>query len=223
MLKHIRPLFMGLVLAASAAGAQASPVTTLAVDFNNITALLGGHTSVALSDQFAGLGLTFSGSVSLVDADPNRVTSGVPGNGVNSGDGFVRSASSFTVTLASGIHANALDFSYTQTPSGTGVPSVLITVYGRQGNSAVGMQIQAGGSGPNGFTWLDDGNVNLNSFAEEIDHITFASSTTSFGVDNFKFTLSDVPTVVPEPATFGLTALALVAAAGMGSRRRRQG
>jgi hypothetical protein len=222
MLKNIRPVFLGLAMAAAGSGAMAS---TVSVDFNGISSLLNGSPTAPLSNQFSSIGLSFSANngtaVLLVDA--NYKGFGIPANGTGKpGEGFVRGRD-FTITLASSIEVNLLTLNISQPSDNGATDPITIEVFGRGGHSSTYAPFGSGNGSE--FTWpasafsLDFSNSGFGT----IDHIVLSSKqSVSFGIDNLQFSLAGPGSTVPEPAGLALVALAL-SMAGVASRRRRAG
>jgi len=209
MSKTLRAFALSATLATIAVAAQASP-TAIVLDFESLakSATEAGASGVAVGGAFAGSGLQFSGALAF----HNDFTS----HDTNWGSVFVEDAidniridavKGFDLTFAK------LTFNY-----GVGQFPFNVTVTDVNGKSASKLIFGR----DSGFGW--------NPAAAELDlaglssvsSIVFASENNQglFSLDNFSLLPSTQPGGgnVPEPASFGLVALALLGAAA--SRRR---
>jgi hypothetical protein len=208
MLKQLRPLSMMLALAAVLPAAQASVLTC---DFNDIKLTTGnslaGMTDSCNSKSFA---ITFgSGAFLGVKGDGATATEAA---GYNDSQ-YVR-GSTFVIEIAAGISVDSLTLDLAKPSAGSA--EFKIDVEGSNGRTIPPITF------PNGtgseFTWVFDQAISPQ--VGLIQKLTFSSSSGA-AIDNLRFSLTDAPSVIPEPSLFGLTALAL-AAAGFAGRRRQQ-
>jgi hypothetical protein len=118
--------------------------------------------------------------------------------------------SGFTLWLGAAEHFDYLSFAYLGSGS-----TLSVTVFDRDGLSTNVGEIVLNGQWSTAGLTLDATRFGL------IDHIVFSNTFNDFGIDNISFDLKRSPvTDVPEPAGYGLVALALLGA-GLASRRRK--
>jgi len=208
MSKNLRAFALSATLAAIAVSAQASP-TAIVLDFESLakSATEAGASGVAVGGAFAGSGLQFSGALAF----HNDFTS----HDTNWGSVFVEDAidniridavKGFDLTFAK------LTFNY-----GVGQAGFDVIVTDGNGKSAT-LNIV----GTTNFGWnAAVAQMDLSALGS-ISSIVFNSNDPNglFALDNFSLLPSTQPGGgnVPEPASFGLVALALLGAAA--SRRR---
>lgn len=229
-----RALAWGCLAAGMSLSAQAAQVV---VDFD-VLGLQAGSEGTALANQYQAKGLSFTGDAWLFhngtdDGNLDRVPC-VPSPTNCQPNGFVSNkGSGLTITVTEGHSFTGLLLDYAVGPL-----SFSFTVFSRADSSGnVKSLVRDIVGNSNGWVWTPGVDALSNTNAPtgkgvasltgtsfgEIDKIVFNANPAFFAIDNLVFTDSSGGTgnPVPEPASFGLVALAL-GASGLVARRRRQ-
>ena len=221
MAKKIRLLALGCAAAALLGSVQASVVN---LDFEAI-GIAAPAAGTPVGSTFASDGVIFSANAI---ANHNGLSSGnAPGVPVRPAAehnfGFVRNAldsatgslGAFTIQFAAGKSFIPISLEW------SAAADFQVKVFDRAGTSMSSFGLSGAANGmPWGAGWrlLD---LTPLVAGRDTDHISFSSiSKLRFAIDNFQFATTSGSTV-PEPAGFGLVAVAL-AGAGLASRRSRK-
>jgi hypothetical protein len=212
-------LFRAITLASTVVclplAAQAA-FTPFTLDFEALGQQQSGGSRTPVTTQFSAQGVTFGTGASAF----GKFTGQNPAAGAGNSDGFIRNTvQSFMITVNPGANFDLLSFNFAS-PAG-----FFVDVVGR----AACPTCTAGDTGQlfinpgTAWEWHSE-NLNLSTAFPtlgSIDNITFTAAGTStlFALDNIAFGQTSPTGNVPEPAGFGLVALAL-AAAGLASKRR---
>lgn len=223
-----RSLVVGSALAALALSAQAGPGISL--NFEDIAATVpsqNGQNGVAVGSFFSSHGLTFSGATAF---DFSQIPAGSTDlEQPPTGNGFISNIQGAPLIVAI-LPAFRLSFATLNFDLSATIP-IDVAFQGSCGSAACLATLNAEGS--NFYAWRNPngtgpgGAIVIPSTVGELESITFAPQGSGLlALDNFSLLPADNNTggggggAVPEPASFGLTALALFGA-GLASRRRK--
>jgi hypothetical protein len=213
MSKPLRALALATSVACLSLSAHADQVVTLT--FEGLAAS-ASSTGVAAGNNYASSGLSFSAGVNVFNATNNsNYKAPAAGNGVGF-IGNVLPANTFRIDILNTFVLSGSFLDFDAASKGGASVSVCSNVDG----CVDPVEVIQGGSQ---LTWSNWGHHHIDiSGLTSVDYITFSAGANAlFAVDNLQYTLTSSPTPnhVPEPAGFGLVALAL---AGLGLTARRK-
>ena len=212
----LRALVWGGVVAGLSLAAVTSQAAQVVLDFE-VLGLAAPAIGTPVVDTFKTQGFTFSSGARAFHSgtDANAWQSGPP---THSGSfGFVSNeiGVGFTINVLAGFDFNGLTMDYAVASQ----PFRIEVVSRADSSGAVNTATLNVGAAASGWKWTENHEIAKGAFGL-IDHIDFLPSAGFLAIDNLRFTPDAAGSNLPEPAGFGLVALALVGA-GVATRRRR--
>ena len=212
----LRALVWGGVVVSLALAAVTSQAAQVVLDFE-VIGLAAPSTGTPVGDTFKAQGFSFDPSANAFHAgtDADAWQSGPP---IHSGSfGFVSNSlgQGFTINVLAGFNFNGLTLDYAVASQ----PFRIQVVSRADSSGAVNTATRDVTAAASGWVWTENDEIAKGGFGL-IDHINFLPSAGFLAIDNLRFTPEAAGGNLPEPAGFGLVALALVGA-GVATRRRR--
>lgn len=213
MSKTLRALALATSVACLSLSAHADQVVKLTFEGLAASASSAG---VAVGNNYASSGLSFSAGVNVFNSGTNsNYKTPDAGNGVGF-IGNVLPTSTFRIDILSSFVLAGSLLEFDAASKGGASVSVCSTVDG----CVTPVETIAGGVQNTWSNWTHH-SIDISGLTS-VDYITFSSNNALFAVDNLQYTLTSSPTPshVPEPAGYGLVALALAGLA-LSARRKK--